>query len=709
MIDLPETHPWVHTRLNHAGQFTVQRSAKIPFTSLAADHAIEQTVNRQSKTSGGVRGITLTRGAVQRWVLAQPAKAAVLEKCEMMAGIKDPEDYKAKDTGLARMKSDEKHIERLSETISSMINPWNSGLDSLVSISSGAVAAQPIQQSLDQAYCDGEKALTEFIEERVVKKTTDVFAPIKQQKLKTFGTTTKSTSSSKDEVKSGRSLFGRMLVVANQRKIDLKNLLTYSLSSVSLPLANAEGSGLNKTTKADLLKELETDCDSQTADIDSLYNTALIIDAMALIQALPRSQIPTTFGELSTKVLHVINSYSKMYKAKRVDFVGDNYPRVSIKGFERSRRTHGRLQITHIYKADQNIPKQWSKFLAVGQNKEALLEFLVQSWKSANLKEDLELYATSGATCVRYVFTNNDASPPVSEVPELHSDHEEADTRLLLHATHARAYGTVLIKSPDTDVAILCLSHFPKMNCERLIFATGVGSKLRLLDIGIMHIKLGSDLCAALPQIHALTGCDSTSALFGKGKKKCYSIFKNNPPYVEAIKTSVGQSFYTNKETMTNAIEPVICMLYSPQAKTIEEARYRAFCCNASSERQLPPTRDALQQHLLRVNYQATIWQLSLSAKIKPPSPHGFGWILQDEKLDIKWMENPTAPPSLLQTVYCSCKKSACHSGKCSCRNSQLKCTDLCKCDGCSNSDQDLDNAQHVSSDFEEDLDNFDG
>ena len=38
---------------------------------------------------------------------------------------------------------------------------------------------------------------------------------------------------------------------------------------------------------------------------------------------------------------------------------------------------------------------------------------------------------------------------------ELHSDHEEADTRLLLHAKHASwgNNGIIVIQLPDTDVA----------------------------------------------------------------------------------------------------------------------------------------------------------------------------------------------------------------------------------------------------------------
>ena len=49
------------------------------------------------------------------------------------------------------------------------------------------------------------------------------------------------------------------------------------------------------------------------------------------------------------------------------------------------------------------------------------------------------------------------------EINELNSNHEEADTKLLLHTKHASDNGepNVLIKSPDTDVTILAC-HFSR-------------------------------------------------------------------------------------------------------------------------------------------------------------------------------------------------------------------------------------------------------
>jgi len=62
-------------------------------------------------------------------------------------------------------------------------------------------------------------------------------------------------------------------------------------------------------------------------------------------------------------------------------------------------------------------------------------------------------------------------------LPELHADHEEADTRFLLHATHASiTCGRLIIQSPDTDVAVLSVYFFSPcraMSCgSRLVQGT---------------------------------------------------------------------------------------------------------------------------------------------------------------------------------------------------------------------------------------------
>lgn len=91
--------------------------------------------------------------------------------------------------------------------------------------------------------------------------------------------------------------------------------------------------------------------------------------------------------------------------------------------------------------------------------------------------------------------------------PNLRSDHEEADTRLLLHAKHAAAtHPRIVIQSPDTDVAVLSVTHFSDLNCQELWLKTGVKDRLRYLPVHEIQAFLRESLCRCLPSFHALTG-----------------------------------------------------------------------------------------------------------------------------------------------------------------------------------------------------------
>ena len=66
MCNLERTHPITHKDFSVRGSWTVQRNDHHGFTSVACDQAIEQTVNRDAKSKGGIKGITMNRHAVLR-------------------------------------------------------------------------------------------------------------------------------------------------------------------------------------------------------------------------------------------------------------------------------------------------------------------------------------------------------------------------------------------------------------------------------------------------------------------------------------------------------------------------------------------------------------------------------------------------------------------------------------------------------------------
>ena len=256
------------------------------------------------------------------------------------------------------------------------------------------------------------------------------------------------------------------------------------------------------------------------------------------------------------------------------------------------------------------------------------------------------------------LFSPNGTFIKQVNMPELCSSHEEADTRLLPHAAHAShaGFNTVVIQSPDADVAILALFFSFEINSQ-LFFRTGTKNHARFINVNMLAAKHGKALCQALPGPHALTGCDSTSAFVGKGKKQALRILKepaNSGAHLALA--SLGHSFDVPAD-VAKGVEKFVCQLYGSVDETfVNEMRYRMFCLRAAQSSQLPPCQDALLQHILRANYLAAIWRHLLVPRPNVPSPDGCGWKLEDGALRFHWMNQEPAPTELLELVSCGCK-----------------------------------------------------
>ena len=272
-----------------------------------------------------------------------------------MAG-KSPEQRERKDLDSTQINADEKAVTRISSTLDSMLNPFDTHHEGIVCLSSGTVAVEEIKKDLLAAPDKGEKAVKEFMDQRLLSKSVDIFAPIKALQLKTFSDqakTKKKSAAGKDVILlADKKLFSRLLIIGQSKNIDLREILSYSLGTVYYPLASMDGS-LAKTNKSALMDLLEAkggDC-----LVDKIpANGAILFDGMAVIQALQSR--PPTFGELADTILQYLVKLALQYKCERVDFVIDQYPEIRIKNVERSRRAVGGTQQVQIYGRTQKTP-----------------------------------------------------------------------------------------------------------------------------------------------------------------------------------------------------------------------------------------------------------------------------------------------------------------------------------------------------------------
>ena len=123
-MSLKERHPAAHEAFQ-GGEFVAQRSTGNSFSQVAVHQTIEQTVNRDTKSKGGIIGFSLNKGLVQRWLLTSHGRAAITQACRDMAGlhVTDGDDV-VKEMGKARMTVDKRDVKKVQTTLYSCINPF---------------------------------------------------------------------------------------------------------------------------------------------------------------------------------------------------------------------------------------------------------------------------------------------------------------------------------------------------------------------------------------------------------------------------------------------------------------------------------------------------------------------------------------------------------------------------------------------------------
>ena len=710
MHRLPETAPAVYEQFA-MGNFPVKGS-KGRFNQVWSDLKLEQSLNRYSKTSGGLIGITRNQNAVDRWHITASDRAKVLENIRHMCGSSKPDSYVHKEAGQSRLQRDEKDVQKLANHILSFCNPFTVTGPQIMNIVTGVVANTDVTSSLLSATSRGKNLVNQFVESRLKTNLVDFFHPLSKVQSKTFSSLNKTSCVKlKDKtvaLTAERNLFSRLVVISQKRCISLPDLFQFELSAVPWSLAKSDGS-LAKCNKSLMLHEHERTIQmpSQNA-LSQAMPTCCIVDGMAVIQMYKYSGAKT-FGDYAAIMTTAFMRFFHISGCKRVDIVFDNYTnaRGSIKSCERERRGSARGVRQNILSHQTQITLRWEKFIAEPDNKTTLKNFLTLYWKEnmpGLLSEGQQLVIAGGlidASKVILLQTNR-----CQQISSLFCNHEEADTRLVLHAAAASKGGfqRIVVSSPDTDVLIL-LVHFAMDIGGELWLRLPKGG--RLYPAHSIARALGIPLCKVLPPFHATTGCDTTSCLVQQGKLKPWSLLKAHTN----LYTELADLGRRPLEDISDGIQQYIASIYngSPTLLSCNELRYKLFARKGLQNDSLPPTTDALQQHLKRAEHQTKIWISSLDPNPSIPDPNGNGWTRnEDGVLQPVLMTKEPMPKAIAELVKCGCKASQCMR-RCSCKAAELACTDACPCeggDGCKNVFKfEQVNIPDISSDEESDLD----
>ena len=241
-----------------SGNFSVQLSENNLFGRNDANKTIENTINKEMKTPGAVRGFSINRAAVDRWNLNARRRAVFRAVLHKHIEYK-PSRYVHYDLLPGRIKRDERDVSHIIEsTECSFINPFGDESELMV-IASGVNATEEIKDHLN-AESYGKSAMDEFVKKRLSEKPIqDFFDQIKKRFLKTFASLMLKSlvKVNKKEVmiKADRTLFGRMAIIGHSRDIDLKFVFSYPLGPFPWSLADRFGM-MRKTNKTAICESL---------------------------------------------------------------------------------------------------------------------------------------------------------------------------------------------------------------------------------------------------------------------------------------------------------------------------------------------------------------------------------------------------------------------------------------------------------------------
>ncbi|EDO31927.1 predicted protein [Nematostella vectensis] len=164
-----------------------------PFSQVWTDMALEQSVNADSKSKGGIVGISQNPAALQRWFLTSHERASVTTALKDAYSAQSDHTHSHKELSSKRIARDEADVNKLVNCFASglMNNPFELESDALVNFATGVVLPTEVAKYLMESERNGQEQMAVFVKERINSSEVRFWDPIPKLKVKTFDTVTK--------------------------------------------------------------------------------------------------------------------------------------------------------------------------------------------------------------------------------------------------------------------------------------------------------------------------------------------------------------------------------------------------------------------------------------------------------------------------------------------------------------------------------------
>ena len=163
------------------------------------------------------------------------------------------------------------------------------------------------------------------------------------------------------------------------------------------------------------------------------------------------------------------------------------------------------------------LQKDWSNFMALSENKADYPRFPPEELIT-QVPDDKEIVTSGGFIDEQNVRSSN----PRTNINHLKSNHEEADTCIILHDVNYSCH--TFVSCRDTDVLVLLVSHFHKIQCNELWVKAGKSKNQKYIPVHHIVNRIPPNIIPALIPFHAITHCDTTSYIYGHTKSTAWKI-----------------------------------------------------------------------------------------------------------------------------------------------------------------------------------------
>ena len=478
MSALKHSYPYLYHQFKN-GNHAVRRSQRY-WAGLWSDLVIEQTLMRSIKSQGGLtRGKGMKANVRHLWVSSLHYTAGVHEAMTSLTGIKNVSSEQHKEMSTGRKKVDFSDATKFYQWFE-IRNPFTCKSSDLYSLSNGTVSIS----GKDKVNCENAEIIGENIQkglDGIAFTNAKIRRKDQVQPLASLKKTTKIDEKTSIHINSS-CLFTRLAAVA-QREKNVEQYFEFELTQ--FPESLFKHGLMRKPDKASLRRSLLPDEKNCVITLESVY----VLDGGALLHRVFWNK-RLKFGEI---IKDYVNYVRKNYGLCYVVFDGYDDP-TSTKSSEHKRRklTNGSSQDI-IINIENEVPCSKERFLSNSNNKKQLISLLSAAFQ----RDGQQVYECKG----------------------------DADTKIVSTALKVSKTSKTTVVADDTDVAVMLLYHW-KPTLYPVFFLQERGKKC--WNIGDCKSDIG-EIGEHLLFIHVWTGCDSTSAINGKGK----------PSFIKAIKKSI--------------------------------------------------------------------------------------------------------------------------------------------------------------------------